>query len=74
MSNGVTRGHNFKLVKPRDRLSIRKFSLARRVVDDWNKLPWEVVNSKNLDKFKARIDNYYKNIEKVLVRLHFIGF
>ena len=65
VNDGVTRGHNFKLIKPRDRLNIRKFSFARRVVGDWNKLPWEVVNSKNLDQFKARIDNYYKNIGKI---------
>ena len=58
--NSVTRGHNYKLVKPRSRLNIRKFSFGHRVVDHWNSLPWEVVNSVSLDQFKARIDLHFK--------------
>ena len=58
--NSVTRGHNYKLVKPRSRLNIRKFSFGHRVVDHWNSLPWEVVNSVSLNQFKARIDLHFK--------------
>ena len=60
-----TRGHNFKLEKPRSRLNIRKFSFGHRVIDEWNSLPQEVVNSTSLNPFKTRIDEHYKNINKI---------
>ena len=63
-SESKTRGHNFKLVKPNCRTDIRKFSFGHRVIDERNTLPWEVVNSKNLQQFKARIDKYYSEIGK----------
>ena len=63
-SSSVTRGHNLKLFKPRDKLNIRKFSFSHRVVDNWNKLPEEVVNSESLNQFKARIDKHFKLIGK----------
>ena len=33
------RSHEFKLVKPRARLNLRKYSFNNRIVDEWNKLP-----------------------------------
>ena len=60
-----TRGHKFKLKKPSSRLDIRKYSFGHRVVDDWNGLPSEVVNSETINQFKARIDRYYKQIGKI---------
>ena len=64
-NNTVTRGHNLKLKKSNCRLDIRKYSFSYRVVDEWNRLPSEIVNSKNLDQFKQRIDEYYKKIGKL---------
>ena len=63
-SESRTRGHNFKLAKSNCRTDIRKFSFGHRVIDELNTLPWEVVNSKNLNQFKARIDKYYGEIGK----------
>ena len=60
-----TRGHSYKLKKPNCRLNIRKYSFGHRVVDEWNRLPTEVINSKNIDQFKANIDEFYKGIGKV---------
>ena len=63
--NTRTRGHNFKLKKPKCRLNIRKFSFGHRVVDEWNRLPVGVVNSKSLDQFKMKIDEFYKEMGKI---------
>ena len=64
-SNSTTRGHNLKLIKPRNRLNIRKFSFSHRVIDEWNRLPGEVVNSVSLNEFKTRLDNYFKLVGKI---------
>ena len=64
-NNSTTRGHNLKLIKPRNRLNIRKFSFSHRVIDEWNRLPGEVVNSVSLNEFKTRLDNYFKFVGKI---------
>ena len=53
------RGHNLKLYKGKCKLDIRKFFFSNRVVDEWNKLPQDVVASKNVNEFKARIDKHF---------------
>ena len=53
-----TRGHNLKLKKKHCRLDVRKFFFSHRVVDFWNDLPSDVVNSNSLNIFKRKIDKY----------------
>ena len=53
------RGHNLRLYKGKCRLDLRKFFFSNRVVDEWNRLPQDVVTSENVDQFKARIDKYF---------------
>ena len=52
------RGHDFNLYKSRFRTDIGKFSFANRVVDNWNRLPCEVVNCAKLSRFKELLDVY----------------
>ena len=52
------RGHDFNLYKSRFRTDIGKFSFANRVVDNWNRLPCEVVNCAKLSRFKEMLDVY----------------
>ena len=59
------RGHKLKLKKPSSRLNIRKFSFAHRIIDEWNKLPEEVIESRSLNQFKAGIDRYFLSIGKI---------
>ena len=47
-----TRGHNFKLYKPLVQTTIRKHFFSIRVINNWNSLPYEVVNAVSLDSFK----------------------
>ena len=48
-----TRGHSKKLFKPRPRLDTRKNFFSLRVIDDWNSLPQHLIDSEDLDEFKA---------------------
>jgi len=55
-SERQSRGHQFKLVKPRCRLNLRKHTFSNRIVDDWNALPAEVVEADDVTRFKVALD------------------
>ena len=55
------RGHSFKLFKPRFNTNIGKFSFVNRVVEEWNKLPAEIVCSDSVLNFKIKLDVYLRN-------------
>ncbi|KAK3108052.1 hypothetical protein FSP39_000221 [Pinctada imbricata] len=61
--NSRTRGHNKKLLKSHSRLNVRKFSFTERVVNTWNNLPSDVINSKNINLFKSQLNKHWKNQE-----------
>ena len=50
------RGHMYKFVKNRSRLNVRAHFFSQRVVNDWNKLPTDVVNADSVNSFKNRLD------------------
>ena len=54
-----TRGHEWRLVKPRASSRIRRNSFAVRVINDWNSLPAAVVNSESLNMFKNCLDAHW---------------
>jgi len=56
----TTRGHSFKLQKPFSSVLSRRNCFSVRVINNWNKLPYDVVNS-NSFIFKSRLDNYWHN-------------
>ena len=57
-----TRGHSWRLVKPRAVTRIRRNAFSVRIVNDWNDLPSEVVASDTLNQFKNRLDNHWAHI------------
>ena len=50
-----TRGHNFKLNKPKCNKNARYFSFACRCIDVWNSLPLNVVSAVSINGFKSSI-------------------
>lgn len=50
------RGHSRTIWKPSCRLDVRKYHFSNRIIDTWNKLPENVVNSESLSTFKKNLD------------------
>ena len=50
------RGHSIKVTKKSFKLDVRKFSFSNRVINEWNGLSEEIIQSKSLAGFKKRID------------------
>ena len=55
-----TRGHRYKLSKSRSRLEVRKKFFSQRVINEWNKLPVDVVEATSVNSFNNRYDSYKK--------------
>ena len=53
------RGHQLKLFKKRSTLDIRKHFFSQRI-DEWNKLPAELINSESVMKIKKKIDSHLR--------------
>ncbi|MES9971492.1 MAG: reverse transcriptase family protein, partial [Candidatus Thiodiazotropha sp.] len=60
-TNSSTRGHNFKLEKPRCNTSFRLQHFSQRIINDWNALPSFVVNAKDVKDFKAKLDLHWSH-------------
>ena len=58
-----TRGHSQKIAKSRARLGMRQNVFSQRVVNDWNSIPAQVVESPTLNIFKSRLDKFWQGEE-----------
>lgn len=58
----TTRGHPWKLIKPRAVSRIRRHAFSVRVVNDWNSLPLHVVTSETVNQFKSRLDSHWAHL------------
>ena len=58
VSGSRTRGHKQKIRKHNFRLDVRKYFFSQRVINFWNRLPEEVINSSTLNIFKGRLDAF----------------
>ena len=54
------RGHRLKLFRRRSTLDVRKYSFSQRIIDEWNKLPEELINCNTVSNFKKKLDFYLK--------------
>ena len=53
LSTSRTRGHPFKIFKPRIRTDIRRRSFSYRIITPWNNLPHDVITATS--SFKTRL-------------------
>jgi len=51
-----------KLFKPRWSTTTRQNFFSRRVIDEWNKLPQEVVDAPTINAFKNRLDRRWRDM------------
>ena len=58
----ATRGHNQKIYKKNCRTNIRKYNFSQRILDMWNSLPKQVIETKTVNTFKSQL-NHWKNLE-----------
>ena len=61
----IGRGHDMRLYLQRSIKPVRKNSFGVRIVNIWNNLPENVVNSPNVNIFKNRLDKHWENQEIV---------
>jgi len=59
--DNITRGHSKKLSKPFVKSSVRKRFFSNRVINNWNDLPDDVINSPSLNCFKNKLDLFWKD-------------
>ena len=60
-NNSITRGYNFKLKKPPFETTIRQVFFNNRLVNNWNSLPFDVVNATSINRFKNKLDKCSEN-------------
>jgi hypothetical protein len=56
--NNRTRGNSLKLEKKQCNSNIRRSFFSQRIVNEWNKLPEEVVAAESVNTFKNRLDKW----------------
>lgn len=62
-----TRGHSMKIYKPNTRLEVRKHFFTQRVIDEWNNLPADVVQSSSVNEFKSKIEPMFLPIRGLYI-------
>ena len=55
-TKSVTRGHSYKLMKPRVKTTLRQNFFTQRVIESWNSLQANVVKAPSVNAFKNRLD------------------
>ena len=55
-SERTLRGHSKKLQKKRGENKVRQNFFPNRIVDEWNKLPEQIVSARNINQFKNLYD------------------
>ena len=61
VSNKATRSHDFKVEKPHCKTLFRLRHFSQRIINDWNTLPLYVINAKDVNDFKSKLDQHWKH-------------
>ncbi len=69
LNTSKTRGHGFKIFKKQSRLQVRKKVFTQRIVNDWNRIPREVVNSSSIVQFEKSYDDFHKGVKYDFIKI-----
>ena len=61
-----TRNNGLKFYKHHSHLNVRKHSFSQRVINDWNTLPSDIIQSPNVSLFKKRLDEHWHQFRLIL--------
>ena len=61
MTTKTLRGHPYRLRKKQITTTLSYNTFSNRIVQDWNRLPKEIVTAQNSQTFKSRIDEWFKD-------------
>jgi len=56
------RGHLLKLFKPRCHTTVRQNFFSLRIVNEWTKLPQDVMEAPSINMFKNRLDRHWQDM------------
>ena len=56
MNTNPTRTNGLKIYKHHCNNTLRRYSFSQRIIDHWNRLPFEIVKAPNLLSFKTQLD------------------
>ena len=60
LSQSSARGHNQRVIKKKATKLCRINVFSNRIIDDWNKLPQEIVSATSINSFKNSLDKHWK--------------
>ena len=66
-SSSTTRGHCYKIYKPRATSLQRRQFFSLRVINGWNSLQEDIVNTDSIDLFKTYVDRFYYDYQYNIV-------
>ena len=61
-----------KIFKRHALKTARKNSFSQRVINDWNSLPTDVIESPSIDIYKNRLDKHWQHLHKHWQHLHYV--
>ena len=70
LDNRIGRGNCKKIKKQRFNLDIRKFFFSQRIINLWNKLDNDLIESDSLDTFKQKLDIYLYDEGRICIELY----
>ena len=65
LSTTGLRGHKHKLYLQGANRDMKRNFFTRRIINTWNDIPQEIIESKNIKSFEIALDRYWEN-QKIL--------
>ena len=57
--NSTTHGHRYKILKQHAKSFASQSTFCNRIVNDWNDLPYHIIEANNINTFKNALDKHW---------------